>query len=677
MDSLSQLMRFYGVGGGMSAEGLRRYLEDGLPVSGAGRADLARGEELDVYDPDISGLLLGLGFRIQVLVGGVDGSVVAHPVRGVSGPLFVVFRTVVRSEVRDGRGRVVQPEVGHFEPLFPRGVAPADVVPAGAGSPVRTSAGSVLVDSNALSGAQRGVLDGLGRYAGEMVVDGDAWFGSMIQAAGEHQGRTGTVAVMAGMRPADLRAWLLLELDNVALSRNSVYAVAAARGEGQYEAFLAALGRPGGYHPLFEVLVDVAAGLLDVRLHVVTPEGVTVSSGRAGDPGLYVVRTEGGHYLPALAGSRLGEPVEGDVEPSWPLFLPPGADLLSTVDTGGVSGEVVVVGSGAGEPVGVLRAVRRAAGGVDQPVVVVSVPPGGSPDAGQVDAVRTLLNVYGWRGRVPVVVTRGRLAPLESLLDLYGVSAVYQTSAVGGGLGGRSGGLAALNLSNAWVLRRPAGEPAAAGLSSEVLSAELLQAAAGRRRPVFDRPSTPVASFLSVPLRDTSRIRETYDTYRALLAPDLPQVQQIVSRDPAFAGHQAVLGLAELGQFDAAVAYLQAGDDRPDVIAAPLLNIDRDATPVERQRAVVGMLPHLAALARAVSHDLASEAILLAVADLITENRSQEDVRNDIWFHKNLLPKDGRLRVGWVTHLTELTQQLPEHTDSLGWVASAIMNCPD
>ncbi|GAA2333260.1 hypothetical protein GCM10010170_012420 [Dactylosporangium salmoneum] len=527
-----------------------------------------------------------------------------------------------------------------------------------------------------LSQAQQRVLDELGRYAGEMVLDGDAWFGSMIQAAGELQGRTGTVALMAGMTPADLRAWLLLELDNMALSRNSVYAVAAAQGEGQYEAFLAALGRPGGYHPLFEVLVDVAAGLLDVRLHVITPEGVTVSSGRAGDPELYVVRTGSGHYLPALAGNRPDEPVERDVEPSWPLFLPPGAELLSTMDTGNVSGEVVVVGSGAGEPVGVLSAVRRAAAGVDQPVVVVSVPPGGSPDAAQVDTVRTLLNVYGWRGRVPVVVTRGSLTPLESLLDLYGVTAVYQTS-VGAGLGGPSGGLAALNLSNAWVLRRPAGEPAAAGLSSEVFSAELLQAAASRRRPVFDRPSTPVASFLSVPLQDTGRIRDTYDTYRALLTPDLPQVQQIVSRDPAFAGHQAVLGLAELGQFDAAVAYLQAGDDRPDVIAAPLLNIDRDATPVERERAVVGMLPHLAALARAVSHDLASEAILLAVADLITENRSQEDVKNDIWFHKNLLPKDGRLRVGWVTHLTELTQQLPEHTNSLGWIASAIMNCPD
>ncbi|MGI5239315.1 hypothetical protein [Dactylosporangium sp. CA-139066] len=690
VDSLSQLMRFHGVGGGMSAEQLRRYLEDGLPASAAGRADLERGEELDVYDPEISALLLGLGFRIQVLAGAVDGSVVAHPVRGVSGPLFLVFRTVVQSELRDGLGRVVRPEVGHFEPLFPRGVAPADVVPAGvvaagAGSVVGSSpvlsAGSVLPSPvggpDTLSEAQQRALDELGRYAGEMVMDGDAWFGSMIQAAREHQGRTGTVAVMAGMSPADLRAWLLLQLGDMAPSRNSVYAVAAAQGEGQYEAFLAALSRPGGYHPLFEVLVDVAAGLLDVRLHVITPEGVTVSSGRAGDPELYVVRTGGGHYLPALAGNRPDGLVGWDVEPSWPLFLPSGAGLLSTMDSGGVSGEVVVVGSGAGEPVGVLSAVQRAAGGVDQPVVVVSVPPGGSPDAGQVAAVRTLLNVYGWRGRVPVVVTRGRLTALESLLDLYGVSAVYQTSAAGAGLGGPSGGLAALNLSNSWVLRRPAGEPEAAGLSSEVLSAELLQAAAGRRRPVFDRPSTPVASFLSVPLHDTSRIRETYDTYRALLARDLPQVQQIVSRDPAFAGHQAVLGLAELGQFDAAVAYLQAGDDRPDVIAAPLLNIDRDATPVQRERAVVGMLPHLAALARAVSHDLASEAILLAVADLITENRSQEDVKNDIWFHKNLLPKDGRLRVGWVTHLTQLTQQLPEHNDSLGWIASAIMNCPD
>ncbi|MGI5239312.1 hypothetical protein [Dactylosporangium sp. CA-139066] len=450
---------------------------------------------------------------------------------------------------------------------------------------------------------------------------------------------------------------------------------AAGPDEGHQEALGPAEHRP---QPAPIVRHDATVSLDGTGTTPVAGAGSVVGPSPVLSAGSVLPSTVGGPDALSEAQQRALDGLVGwDVEPSWPLFLPSGAGLLSTMDSGGVSGEVVVVGSGAGEPVGVLSAVQRAAGGVDQPVVVVSVPPGGSPDAGQVAAVRTLLNVYGWRGRVPVVVTRGRLTALESLLDLYGVSAVYQTSAAGAGLGGPSGGLAALNLSNSWVLRRPAGEPEAAGLSSEVLSAELLQAAAGRRRPVFDRPSTPVASFLSVPLHDTSRIRETYDTYRALLARDLPQVQQIVSRDPAFAGHQAVLGLAELGQFDAAVAYLQAGDDRPDVIAAPLLNIDRDATPVQRERAVVGMLPHLAALARAVSHDLASEAILLAVADLITENRSQEDVKNDIWFHKNLLPKDGRLRVGWVTHLTQLTQQLPEHNDSLGWIASAIMNCPD
>jgi hypothetical protein len=86
----------------------------------------------------------------------------------------------------------------------------------------------------------------------------------------------------------------------------------------------------------------------------------------------------------------------------------------------------------------------------------------------------------------------------------------------------------------------------------------------------------------------------------------------------------------------------------------------------------------LAALARDVAHDVASEAILLAVGDLISGNRSQADVKAAIWHHKNFLPKDGRLRVGWVTHLTDLKRRLPEqHAANLEWVARAIMECPD
>ena len=118
-----------------------------------------------------------------------------------------------------------------------------------------------------------------------------------------------------------------------------------------------------------------------------------------------------------------------------------------------------------------------------------------------------------------VVVTRGRLAPLEGLLDLYGVSVVYQTSSVVAGLGGSAGGLATLNVGNSWVVRRPVGVAGVSGsavVSSELLSAGLLQAAADRRRPAFDPPSTPVASFLSVPLLDAARIREVYESYRAL-----------------------------------------------------------------------------------------------------------------------------------------------------------------
>ncbi len=80
------------------------------------------------------------------------------------------------------------------------------------------------------------------------------------------------------------------------------------------------------------------------------------------------------------------------------------------------------------------------------------------PDAGQIAKLGSLLEQYGWRNKVPVVVTRAGLDPedhetkaLHGVLDSYHASLVHQIRA-GAAAKTTGGGLSAF-LGNPWTVR--------------------------------------------------------------------------------------------------------------------------------------------------------------------------------------------------------------------------------
>ncbi|NJP31950.1 hypothetical protein [Micromonospora thermarum] len=175
---------------------------------------------------------------------------------------------------------------------------------------------------------------------------------------------------------------------------------------------------------------------------------------------------------------------------AWELVLPDGVkavgDALGVLASGVDSGAVLrrvggVVGDGSGDPVG------GRVPGVGVPVVVVDV---GRSSEGRARALRTLnalLERYRWRRERPVVVsTSGASVELTAVVDGQGVVLVHEAAATAGG------GLAALN--NVWVVRDPDGVVRQVG---DTLSAEGLDWAGGRARPVRDVPPVELVEWLS------------------------------------------------------------------------------------------------------------------------------------------------------------------------------------
>ena len=81
LDSLAQLMT--GHGRPTDRDALRVFLLANLPERSVERGRLVRGETLDVYDQDVSDLLMRtVGFRLQVFEIGADGRVRVHPAGG-------------------------------------------------------------------------------------------------------------------------------------------------------------------------------------------------------------------------------------------------------------------------------------------------------------------------------------------------------------------------------------------------------------------------------------------------------------------------------------------------------------------------------------------------------------------------------------------------------------------
>lgn len=347
-------------------------------------------------------------------------------------------------------------------------------------------------------------------------------------------------------------------------------------------------------------------------------------------------------------------------EPSWPLVLPKVA---------GHDGEVFVVGDDA--PPAVLKTL---AGKIGQPVVFLGRFGGDErANASRLTALGSLLEQLGWREAVPVVVTTVRLDAaktegLTALLDRYDVSLVHQVAGHAGGVA-PTGGLVSF-LGNPWTVR-PAGRPPA-GVEPphrDTLTEDLLAYAAGKgRRPRFGPPPEPVATFLTTSLTEHAGRGIDPGAVRTLS----PLVEQIATRDPFFAAHNAALQLTGLGHGDAVTAYLGDEAERGAKIFQPLLAVG-GGTASERRHGVRELLPHLAALAGGEVDDLASHAILGALNDLLTGAVEADTIRHRIQRYKSYLPDTAK--VPWVRRLGELQASLPEHRDQFEKLATAIMEC--
>ncbi|MFI0796272.1 hypothetical protein ACH4OY_26840 [Micromonospora rubida] len=365
---------------------------------------------------------------------------------------------------------------------------------------------------------------------------------------------------------------------------------------------------------------------------------------------------------------------------SWPIRWPDGAAVA--VDDTRPDRDVVVIGSAETEQESLLNTVYGAIGKLDQPVIVLAVEHTRTPlTPARIAAVRTLLEQYGWRNRVPVVVTRGQTSKdLFEVLDSYGAALVHRVAAASTASGGLS-----VNFGPQWnwtvrqpgnaTVRQPGnatGVGSTPGVQSELTLPLLLTAAGRHRTPRFGRPPEQVATFLSTSL--TEHLGD------GRLAADLqgpgvktlkPLVEQIALRDPSFAAHDATLQLADLGQGDAVVNYLGAGEARGDAIFEPLVNVDAETA----QATVAELLPHLATLAGGGLNDFASQAILTAIAGQLDGSMTPEQINKSIEDHKAYLPRGGR--ADWVRRIGALQDKLPDHQLGLAEIGTMIMQCPD
>ncbi|MEV6598536.1 hypothetical protein AB0M36_16910 [Actinoplanes sp. NPDC051346] len=384
--------------------------------------------------------------------------------------------------------------------------------------------------------------------------------------------------------------------------------------------------------------------------------------------------------LDQLTNTRVG----AKPEPSWQIRLPADTQFYKPAGSGSDL-PIVVVGRIDDEPSSVMDPLVASVSKLGQPIVVLGADRSGAPpNAERVAKLGSLLEQYGWRGKVPLVVTRARLNPkdpatiaLHGVLDKYQAPLVHRAPA-GAGAQSTGGGLS-LRLDNPWTVRealtpdgttQPGVKPPFAGN----LTLQLLQFAAGKdRRPAHGAPTADVAHFLTTPLIKLGS-GSTFggEAVKALR----PQVEQIVHRDPSFAGHNAALHLAAAGKADFVTSYLNNKDARLETIFQPLLTVGGE-TPASNQQAIQTLLPHLAALAGANGvQDYAGHGILGALNGLLTGTKDMDKIRDEIHHYKDYLPKEGR--VHWIRQLGALKAQLPEEQASgIDQVGEAIMTCPE
>jgi hypothetical protein len=282
--------------------------------------------------------------------------------------------------------------------------------------------------------------------------------------------------------------------------------------------------------------------------------------------------------------------------------------------------------------------------------------------------LRSLLSQYGWRGKVPVVVTRARLngdaasQALSKALDAFGASLVHQVPA---------------GLDNAWTVRPAQGGAVSEKRQSAQIDLPLLQFAAGEnRRPVHAAPPAPVATFLTTPLREQVGSQALADLLGHEGKKLGPLVEQIATRDPMFAGHHAALRLAGMDQAEVVTAF--AGDpvNGREALFKPLLSVSGESA-AERAQGVQTLLPLLADLAGAHGiTDHASYGVLMALNAKLAGTADDQEVRDMIWDRKDSLPDE--VKAPLVRLVSGVKENGPE-TDHPTYdkVIEYILTCPD
>lgn len=372
-----------------------------------------------------------------------------------------------------------------------------------------------------------------------------------------------------------------------------------------------------------------------------------------------------------LTDARLG-PL---AEPSWPMVWPKDVQVYRPV---GGDVEIPVIGPLDGEPLPMLDKLATAAKELGvQPVVLGAHYSGGPLAVGRAsERLNSLLEQYGWRGKVPLTVTRAGLKPDEEdttsllgVLDDRDAYLAHQVPARAGGPSG-TGGLTA-NLGYHWTIRAKDAEPDELPPPSGQLTKELLKVAATPRRPKYDQPPEQVAKFLTTPLRGPG---DHYDLHSPAVKELAPLLKPIAERDPAFAAHNAAVQLADLGHADFVTSYL--GDEAGQLAAIfkPMRDVGGD-TAIDRAEGIRTLLPHLAALPGGDVGDLATHGVLTALDKGLAGTATADQIRDEIWQYKDYLTKESK--VDLVREISSLKENLPEDQGSVDEVIKAIFTCPE
>ncbi len=375
----------------------------------------------------------------------------------------------------------------------------------------------------------------------------------------------------------------------------------------------------------------------------------------AAAPGLLPLEPAAIHYaeLPAdISPAKLQEILYGVRPDEQELFQ------WRTADGGAFSVEVVGPRTGIDRHLAMLAELAQE---LDQPMIVAGVErPGAAVTEKVLTRLDERLEVYGWAGEVPLVVTLGDIAGLLGKLTERNAAVLHQTP-------GLTTGGSLVNLGPPpWAMREPGKEQPVA--VRDELSADLIRDGGGvHRRPPFPRPSLAVGTFLTTSLTEPETVRATVGRLGADLRTGLGQVAEISARVPMFEGHQAVLNLADAGRLDATLDYL--GDRRrPGAILGPLLT----AAPAQ----VPALLPQLAALAGKGLDDVVSQQITQSLSDLIAGTADAAQVTARIHQLGPKLPTEGGIRAEWVTELHRLSPLLSGNPEVVPQVMEAVMTCP-